>query len=209
MITEQEQHKFSALFDQELSDQDALQQLENCDEQQWQCWHRYAMVRQVLQHEAVAWQADFADNVADQIANEATFSSTSSIRQSESVATRSQGQWAMDRLWPMAKWAGATVLATLVALSTILVIIPQRESERSQVFAQAETAIKSDTMLRVTPVSSTPTILTNENGIYWDSVSPKLGDKLNGYLVNHSQYVPAGGMRPYVHIVGYNTELDD
>jgi len=43
--------------------------------------------------------------------------------------------------------------------------------------------------------------------LHWTTTEPAVANRLNGYLVNHSEYLggPIGGMHPYARIVGYDT----
>jgi len=43
--------------------------------------------------------------------------------------------------------------------------------------------------------------------LHWNTTEPAVANRLNGYLVNHSERLggPIGGMHPYARIVGYDT----
>ena len=43
--------------------------------------------------------------------------------------------------------------------------------------------------------------------LQWNSSEPGVANRLNGYLVNHSEHLgsPMSGMHPYARIVGYDT----
>ena len=43
--------------------------------------------------------------------------------------------------------------------------------------------------------------------LHWNTTEPAVANRLNGYLVNHSEHLggPIGGMHPYARIVGYDT----
>ena len=43
--------------------------------------------------------------------------------------------------------------------------------------------------------------------LHWSTTEPAVANRLNGYLVNHSEHLggPIGGMHPYARIVGYDT----
>jgi hypothetical protein len=43
--------------------------------------------------------------------------------------------------------------------------------------------------------------------LQWNTTEPAVAKRLNGYLVNHSEYLdgPMRGLHPYARIVGYDS----
>lgn len=84
-------------------------------------------------------------------------------------------------------------IAASVALVAVLSIQNLQQSEDTPQLAAARTATPS--VVRVS---------TSDER--WDRIEPRVDKRLNGYLVNHSEFAASNGMQglnPYVRIVGF------
>ena len=89
---------------------------------------------------------------------------------------------------PLKPVVGLALAASVAALAVIGVYTLNREEESPSPQPLAQMATGD-------PV-----------GMRWNVAQPTIESRLNGYLVNHSEYLGNGmhGMHPYARIVGYN-----
>jgi len=74
--------------------------------------------------------------------------------------------------------------------------------------------LSGDSPAVVASAGNVPAVIAKEDqivrvrGIRWNRSAPQVADRLNRYLVDHSEYAASGGMPgigPHVRIVGYDT----
>lgn len=79
---------------------------------------------------------------------------------------------------------------------------------------QLRTPVPAVAVLANASVAPSPDVYVRVQGMRWDAQRgavqpPQVGNRLNEYLVNHSEYAASGGMpgmQPYVRIVGYDQD---
>ena len=114
-------------------------------------------------------------------------------------------------------WRGALkpvaglALAASVAVVAVLAVRSQDPGLDRPRTAQAPTAqVAGNLAPAVLPVS----VATEEQmqpsrlkRLQWNTTEPAVANRLNGYLVNHSEHLggPIRGLHPYARIVGYDT----
>lgn len=108
---------------------------------------------------------------------------------------------ASSRLPRLLKPLAGLAVAASVAVVAILAV------------QQTQTPGSSPLQVAVTPVDPGvmpgPEAYTRVTGTRWDVQQQQVRERLNEYLVNHSEYAASGGMpgmQPYVRIVGYDQE---
>ena len=185
----------SALVDGELEMRAATEVIDVLieDEELRVRWSRYHMVRDVLRHKVYP---DARDTLCDRVRN------CLSDEPLHFPASRwSPRQW-RHTLKPMAGMALAASVAVIAILAVRGLDPPTDVPQRAE--------LASPTGGAVIPASATsqgqirPASLKR---LQWNTTEPAVANRLNGYLVNHSEHLggPIRGMHPYARIVGYDT----
>ena len=207
-MTEQ-QDKISFLLD-EFSGDEASRSVLDEVERDVNLQHnmrRYQMIGQVLRHELPAQiDTDFSSNVMaqiNQIENRpVTDTSHSDIENNQSFWT-----WALIK-----PFAGMAIAASVAMLSITL----WQSSNENTYTGPASDQIVSVDQQKIERLASQP-IQTNavpvssslENGMRWkiNNNAPALQQKLNAYLVNHTEYSNSmQGLIPQARVAGFDAQ---
>jgi sigma-E factor negative regulatory protein RseA len=198
--------KVSALLDNELSDRETasvLTQLSQDDELRLK-WERYQMIGDVMRGEALNLQAgEISERVKEQIDNEPAIISIPK----KSKAKSRKSNW----IKPAAGAALAASVATVVVLNAPgLLGLNETGQPITAANIKKNSAQPVVTVSNVNQVVSAPTKFQTIPGTRWKNLTePSLQTRLNGYLVNHSEYAtPGTGIRvmPYATFVGYDSK---
>ena len=104
-------------------------------------------------------------------------------------------------------------IAAGIVLVAVVVVLGLRGDEapapgEAQVARIAPTPTESAPQPAVTPVAvpSPPVTVVASTRLTWNGARPGVEDRLNGYLLNHNEYLAGGvrGMLPYARVVGYD-----
>jgi len=177
-------------------------------------WSRYHLVRDVLRHKVYPdARSELCERVRQRLADEALHFP---------VQRRFSERW-RGALKPAAGMA----LAASVALVAIVAVRSLGELPPQPATA-ALTSDQGTTSQQTTPGrpavariagSGLPAVIPASAGadaqirpaalrrLQWNTSEPAVANRLNGYLVNHSEHLggPIGGLHPYARIVGYDT----
>jgi negative regulator of sigma E activity len=192
--------EMSALVDGELelrSTRETIDVLLQSDELQLH-WSRCHVVRDVLRHKVYPDAGDqLRDRVRAQLADEAL-------------------HFPARRLMPL-RWrhtlkpvAGLALAASVAVVAILAIRGPQQLPGPPQTVQAPATRVVASTASTIVPVSTTaehairPAALKR---LQWNTTEPAVANRLNAYLVNHSEYLggPMSGIHPYARIVGYDT----
>lgn len=181
----------SALLDNELSDTktaSALSQLSQHRELRRK-WERYHLIGDAMRGEAIQLRAtEISDRVRRQLGSEPAIIS---------IPKKSRADiWKSSWIKPAAGAALAASVATIAVISAPGFIGLDEPAQ---------------TQLTATNISTTsPIPRQTTSGTRWKNLTePSLESRLNGYLVDHSEYVSPGtgiGVMPYATFVGYDTK---
>ena len=169
---------------------------------------RYQMIGDIMRHELPDQiNLDFSHQVMAEI--EKIDSPTKSSLETE--ARTSFWQWAA--LKPLAGFAvAATVAVVSITLWQSVSIGPQGNNPDNQVVSVEQQKINKlasqPLQINAVPVS-TGMASSMEEGTRWriSQESPALQQKLNAYLVNHTEYsVPMQGLIPQARVAGYDAQ---
>jgi negative regulator of sigma E activity len=109
------------------------------------------------------------------------------------------------------KPAAGVALAASVAVASVLAVRGLDEfPAEPQAARTPATQMATNTASAIIPAAATgqgqirPAALRR---LQWNTTEPAVAQRLNGYLVNHSEHLggPIGGLHPYARIVGYDT----
>jgi sigma-E factor negative regulatory protein RseA len=207
--------RVSALVDGELEAQSASETVDVliASHELQLHWSRYHLVRDVLRHKVYPdARSELCVRVRERLADEALHFPVQQRRFSE--------RW-RGALKPAAGMA----LAASVALVAIVAVRSLGELPRQP--ATAALTSSQETSQQTTPGraavqvtgSGLPAVIpasVSANAqirpaalrrLQWNTSEPAVANRLNGYLVNHSEHLggPIGGLHPYARIVGYDT----
>jgi sigma-E factor negative regulatory protein RseA len=199
-MSEKIKEHISALVDGELEHRSAAETIDvllGSERMQWR-WARYHVVRDVLRHKVYPHASgELSARVRASLAAEPAHFPPAHLR------TR---RW-RGALKPVAGLA----LAASVAVVAILAVRSQEPAPDAPRVAQAPSnQVAGSLAPAVLPVSATsqeqiqPSRLKR---LQWSTTEPAVTNRLNGYLVNHSEHLggPIRGLHPYARIVGYDT----
>lgn len=199
-MSEEFKEHMSALVDGELETRSASEVidvlLEN-DELKAH-WTRYHVLRDVLRHKAYPDAGtELRERVQESLADEPLHFPPRRL---------------LPRRWRKTlKPAAGAALAASVAVAAVLTVRGLDELPvQPQAARPAAAQMATDSASAVIPVSATsqgemrPAALRR---LQWNTSEPAVAQRLNGYLVNHSEHLggPIGGLHPYARIVGYDT----
>jgi sigma-E factor negative regulatory protein RseA len=190
----------SALMDGELATRSAFQTIDvllESDELRAH-WSRYHMVRDVLRHKTYPDSgSELCARMRSCLADEPLH-----IPRPRLLPRR----W-RETLRPIAGMA----LAASVAVVAILAVRGLGDLPGQPESAQAPPArVAASSPASIIPVSTfgdrqfRPAVLQR---LQWNTAEPAVARRLNGYLVNHSEYLggPITGLHPYARIVAYDS----
>ncbi len=204
-MTDKLNEQVSALLDNELSDQEAYSVLAKIsqDQELRQKWERYHLIGDVMHGEVVNIGVDkISERVKKQIELEPAIIS---IPQ-KSKATLWKKSW----IKPAAGAALAASVASVVVLNAPG-FLGTSETAQPLTAANINTPPPKQfvTVANVSRVVPAPVSTQVVTGNHWKNLKePSLESRLNGYLVNHSEYAaPGTSMRvmPYATFVGYDS----
>ncbi len=179
--------QISAMFDEELEDQEQellLHRLQR-DPQMQSSWSRYQLIGDAIRHNLnAAAHPDLREDIRHEIEREPAIVSTS--------------QSSVAGLRMMKPVAGLAIAASVAAMAIIgLQNIGQGQSPYQDAPRLAQTQ----------PATS----IQRVSGTRWNMQQPETENRLNGYLVNHSEYtsgISLQGMINYARIAGYDSRQD-
>jgi sigma-E factor negative regulatory protein RseA len=185
--------QISALLDDELNDREAettLTRLRDRDELQ-QTWERYHLIGDVMRGERIhAEISQTAARVQAQVAQEPAI-----IAAPQQKGTRPQES---TRWLRMAAGAGLAASVAAVAVVTMPYLTGSGIDGGAEPFVVAERQAQP------------PVQYARSSGTRWKNLSqPAIESKLNGYLVEHSEYASPGGVGgviPYATYVSYDVD---
>jgi len=169
---------------------------------------RYQMIGDIMRHELPDQiNLGFSQQVMAEIQN--IESPSKSPIETEQKATF----WQWATLKPLAGFAvAATVAVISITLWQSVSIGPQGDQTDNQVVSVEQQKIDKlagqPLQINVVPVSSNMA-MSMEEGTRWriSQESPALQQKLNAYLVNHTEYsVPIQGLIPQARVAGYDAQ---
>jgi sigma-E factor negative regulatory protein RseA len=197
----------SALVDGELEFQSASETIDMLldDEALQVHWSRYHVVRDVLRHKAYPDAGeDLCERVRGCLADEPLHFPD---------RRRSAQRW-RSALKPV---AGVALAASVAGFAVLAVRGAGPLGGKPDSVAVPAARVATSTPLvgeGTTPaVSAAPRLVQAEvparglRRLQWTPSEPGVADRLNGYLVNHSEYLGGAmkGMHPYARIVGYDS----
>ena len=205
----EQNEKLSRLLDEYSSSELDRQLLDAIldDVNQQYCLKRYQMIGQVMRHELPGKiDTGFSHRVM------------ASIRQIESVQTAgSQSTHATQQTKSIWRWqllkpfAGMAVAASVAVVSIVLwqpvSVTSNTNTADGQIVSAEQQKVQQ---LASQPLQGAVTASTAlGNGMHWKVISdtPALERKLNGYLVNHTEYSKSmPGLIPQARVAGYSAE---
>ena len=184
-MTDKLNEQLSAMFDGELEEQEhelLLHRLKQ-DKQMQQSFARYQLMGDAMRHDLdKAASIDLVSKVSEQIAAQPELANTSVSR------------LPMKMLRPVAGLAIAASVATMAVVGVQNVALQdQGPLQQAPKLAQVESG---NNFVRV-------------SGTRWNRTQPETEMRLNGYLVNHSEYtsnLSLQGMINYARIAGYDSQ---
>jgi len=185
-MKENNRSQLSALVDDELSVHELASVLNvaSRDAEYRRVWERYNMIGDYIRGETgCTGLCDIADGVRTRLEQEPTLIAPAALRQQR------VHQWVRP-VTGVAIAASVAVVAILAAPTLINI------------------ASDSPPPLAATADRQPAQLYAERAGTRWNLNQPEVESKLNGYLVNHQEYVPAGGMKgmlPYATIVSYDS----
>ena len=185
--------QISALLDDELNAREAesvLTRLRDRDELQ-QKWERYHLIGDVMRGEKIqAEVSKTAARVQEQVAQEPAIIAAPQQKRAE---TQERSRWLR-----MAAGAGLAASVAAVAVVTMPYLTGSGIDGGAEPFAVAEQKVQP------------PVQYVRSGGTRWKNLSqPAIESKLNGYLVEHSEYASPGGVGgviPYATYVSYDVD---
>ncbi len=200
--------EMSALVDGELETQSASETIDVllASDTLKVHWSRYHMVRDVLRHKAYPDAGtEVCERVRSSLADEPLHFAD---------RPRASHRW-RGMLKPFAGVALAASVATVAVLAVRGTGPLPGESDTAAVPAPRVATVARSTGTQASPAAATPgpRLASAEapagslRRLQWTTSEPAVATRLNGYLVNHSEYLGGAmkGMHPYARIVGYDS----
>lgn len=182
-MSEQIREQISALLDGELPEAEQRLLLERLarDPELRAHWSHYQLISDAV-HQTLPPQIDIglSDRVMAALDDQPTYH-------------QHAGGWAARAFKPL---AGLAVAASVAVVAVLAV-------------QQARTPDAGPVRLAENPSTPTLPAAARSDAALADARQSRAGNRLNEYLVNHSEYAASGGMpgmSPYVRIVGYEQE---
>lgn len=204
-MSEKSRENMSALVDGELEMRSASETIDlllESDELKLH-WARYHVVRDVLRHKAYPDAGtELGERVRKQLADEPLHLSR---------RRRLPQAW-RDTLKPIAGIALAASVA-VVAVLAVRAPLPGEPGAAAVPGEQVATRVAPVAESTSRAMSALPRLARAQvptgglQRLQWNVSEPAVVNRLNGYLVNHSEYLGSAmkGMHPYARIVGYDT----
>ena len=173
---------------------------------------RYQMIGDILRHELPDHiNLDLSHQIMSKIAEiEVTANPPSSAVE---ITEKKPGFWHWANLKPLAGFAvAATVAVVSVSLWQTISVSFQNDQTQEHVVSieqqKIEILASQPLQINALPVSSNAALSMDE-GTRWRTGkdSPALQQKLNAYLVNHTEYsIPMQGLIPQARVAGYDAQ---
>ena len=205
-MTDKLSEQVSALLDNELSDHESDSVLSKIsqDRDLQQSWERYHMIGDVMRGETLNLRAgEISERVKKEIDSEPAIIS---------IPKKSKTRpWKSNWIKPAAGAALAASVATVVVLNTTDLLGLDESTQPVTVASikpkPAQSVVTVANINTVVPVQTSHQTLP---GTRWKNLKePSIESRLNGYLVNHSEYAAPGngmGVMPYATFVGYDSK---
>lgn len=212
-MTDKLNEQISALLDDELPSHEAASVLTRIsqDRDLRQKWERYQMIGDVMRGETIHLMAhDISDGVRRMIAQEPAIIS---IPKKAGATVPWRSSW----IKPAAGAALAASVATLAVITAPGFLGLNEPAQPELTATDISTTnvnlagINVANLTQVTPVQGPVSVAqqTISNTRWKNLKEPSLETRLNGYLVEHSEYVTPGasmGVMPYATFVGYDSK---
>ena len=205
-----QQEKISFLLDEFTGDEKSkavLDELESDVNLQYSM-RRYQMIGQVMRHELPSHiNTDFSTSVMEQIDQFESAAHESDQRAPAYANTRSIWNWSM-----MKPFAGMAVAASVAVVSITLwqTTIINTDAERpGEKVVSAEQQKIERLASRPFQTNAVPVSTGLDNGMRWkiSNNTPALQQKLNAYLVNHTEYSNSlQGLIPQARVAGFDAQ---
>ena len=208
-MTNKLNEQISALLDNELSDHETASILTRLgqDDDLRQRWDRYHLIGDVMRGESVHIDVrDISERVRSMVALEPAIIS---------FPKKKSHTWKANWLKPAAGAALAASVATVVIL-TAPGFLGLSDPDQPALATISTQDVPTAANIALANVNTTgiqqmsPAAHQTISGTRWKNLQePSLENRLNGYLVDHSEYVTTGaGMRvmPYATFVGYDSK---
>jgi len=170
--------------------------------------HRYQMIGDVMRHELPAQiNLDLSHQIMSQV-RDIQIDGLSRSNSVEDISER-ESLWNWARLKPLAGFAvAATVAVVSITLWQSASIETQDQSVDNQVVSTEQKKINK---LANLPVQGNAFTVSSNlgKGTRWvtSEDSPALQQKLNAYLVNHTEYsIPMQGLIPQARVAGFDSQ---
>ena len=197
--------RMSALLDGE-PEQDSLSETIDVvlkDEELVVHWSRYHLVRDVLRHKVYPDAGvQLRDRMRTCLADEPLHIG----------ARRPMPQRWRKTLKPMAglALAASVSVVAIIAVRSIGQLPDQPDTALAPAVQAPTTQVAARSTAAIVPASAIDSGALQPSGLrrlQWNSSEPGVANRLNGYLVNHSEHLgsPMSGMHHYARIVGYDS----
>jgi len=217
-MTENIREKISALLDDELPQHDVSQTLDQLSEQKplRDTWDRYNLISDVIRGDVGGvTSSDFADKIRAQVdAEPAILAAPKPVSSAPAWIKPLAGTAVAASVAALAVMTAPQLLTPEAAVSPQVATMKVATPSYAQLPATPATQnyhLVSGSQYRVRPVmTARPTAkwTTQYSGARWKNlVQPATANKLNKYLVDHSEYAtqaPMRGVVPYATFVGYD-----
>lgn len=198
-MSEEHKEKMSALMDGELTERSAGETVDvllGNDELRLH-WSRYHVVRDVLRHKAYPDAGtELTERVQASLADEPLHFPARRL---------------LPRRWreTLKPAAGIALAASVAAVAVLAVrgVDPGRGAEPVTPVVEHRLAGATPAVIPVASNAGTEFRPASLRRLNWSTDEPAVANRLNGYLVNHSERLgsPMGAMHPYARIVGYDS----
>ncbi len=206
-MTDKLNEQVSALLDNELSDRDSASVLTKISQDRDLCerWERYHMIGDVMRGESINLMAsEISERVKQQVNLEPAIISIPKKTHT--------GPWKSNWIKPAAGAALAASVATVAVITAPGLLGLNDPAQPTTVAISTDNPSKqiitASNINNVAPAM--PVAHQTIPGTRWKNLKePSLETRLNGYLVNHSEYAAPGtgiGVMPYATFVGYDSK---
>jgi negative regulator of sigma E activity len=201
----EQQDKLSLLLDEYADDEQSRRMLDEVEADvnlQYRL-RRYAMIGQVMRHELPKQiKSDFSANVMAQV-NQIEYTAELVV-DTESIPVNPRSSWTWSIVKPFAGLAiAASVAVVSITLWQTVNVDPGSAQDSEQVVSVDQNKIDRLTSLQV-QTNAVPV------GMRWkNSNAPALQQRLNAYLVNHTEYsnsIQGMSLIPQARVAGYDAQ---
>jgi sigma-E factor negative regulatory protein RseA len=208
-MTEKLNEQISALLDDELSahETDSVLSRLSQDHALRQKWDRYHLIGDAMRGEAI--NRDISERIRHMIEQEPTIIA---------IPRKKTGTWKSNWLKPAAGAALAASVAAVAIITTPGLLETNNPVQPTITATTNTTTIPASNLVApgiqtVGAQQTVPTVTVVQQripGTRWKNLTePSVENRLNGYLVDHSEYVAPGagmGVMPYATFVGYDSK---